>query len=942
MKKEKKLNKKWCKLFIIVLTCLLLILPAAQSFISVEKENIRKNRHQHSPVLLNEPYITWKDSFDDHEWIEMSMSEDYELVDGYAQIQNTYPSWTDPAWTKMKQITINNLAGTPLSNYAISFIVQYDSDMKPGFEDIRFKHEDFPTSYLDYWIETKNIDEAVVWVKIPSIPTGQSTAYLFYGNPTASDESNYYTVFSDWEEEWPNDEQISYHAYTEGAWDSDVAYGNNKFLVAWEEGKQLPIIKQEIRGTLFNSDGSTVTGAEDFKIYGGNGIQYLDQNPSIAFGGNKFFVAWENYENPLDPTSMDIMGRLVSLNGGTGNTLNICIASNCQADPNVAFDSINDQFCIVWEDARNNMDNYDIYGKLYTSTGGSVGGQKQICTTGNSQAEPWVTFDSINNQYMIVWEEGVEADIGPFDIWMGLFDSNLNPLSSPIKLADGDSNTDYNYPCVAFCEETQRFLVTWNDGDISNEQWYGNIWGVILDNTGSVIVDTFEIKSGNFIRSDIVPYLSSSFFVSYDGGGKIWGKLISSDGEVFDNEIQLSASSSAEADWANLATGNGKIFTTWEDERVNSYSLPDAFGNIWSLNIPSGSEVSCSIGDEKNLLLTALITSKNIDPDDLVLWHNFSATFTGSISFNILDENGNSILVDVNSGEDLSSIDPLMYPKIRLQAIFSRDTPSSSPLLDQWCISYLGIDEQPPETTISDIIGTQGENGWYISNVAMYLVATDGPYGTGVNETYFKIDESQIQQYNKDTGIELPPQDPYILAGEWDVYYWSVDKAGNIEDMNGPEHIKIDKAPPHCQITQPADRELVTGDFWVSTTATDEGSGVSYVLFDIGPPYDDPVIVETDDPPGSGIYSWECTRHPKLQWKHIIAQVYDEAGHMYEDNIYVFFFNLFHSQSASYTPHQFRVFNTMHFLVYSLRQQENEKPASLLRTQGQERSITLI
>ncbi len=54
------------------------------------------------------------------------------------------------------------------------------------------------------------------------------------GQPSQSD---FYGVFTAWEEYWPNDEQITYHGTIEGAWDPDVSFGNNDFLVAWEEGQ---------------------------------------------------------------------------------------------------------------------------------------------------------------------------------------------------------------------------------------------------------------------------------------------------------------------------------------------------------------------------------------------------------------------------------------------------------------------------------------------------------------------------------------------------------------------------------------------------------------------------------------------------------------------------------------------------------------------------------
>ncbi|MCK4333048.1 MAG: hypothetical protein KAV40_05655, partial [Thermoplasmatales archaeon] len=622
-----------------------------------------------------------------------------------------------------------------------------------------------------------------------------------------------------------------------------------------------------------------------------------------------------------------------------GSVINVCTASDCQADANVEFDSVNNRFCVVWEDARSGMSNYNIYGRLYNTNGNPVGSEKSICSAANSQCEPWVAFDTINEQYMIVWEEGLTPDNGPFSIKAALFDKDLTQVGSTITIATGTDNTDYNFPCISFSEETERFLVTWNDGDISDGDWYGNVWGILLDTSGSPVVSTFQIRSGNFIRTDIIPYLNSSFLVAFDSGGTVWGKLVSSEGDVFAGDVQLSASTSAVADWVNLGSGANKIFVVWEDTRIIYpppwNDMPDAFGNIWNLNIPSGSEVTYVFGTEKKLILEAQITSKIIEPDNLVSWYEFYVDYDGSITFDILDSTGAIVLIEgASNGEDISGINPDDYPGIRLRAHFTRGNPSYTPTLDRWSVIYVGIDEEPPQTTIKEIIGTLGENGWYISNVKIFLDATDGQYGTGVNHTYFQIDDEDPQEYDDSIGIRLPPDDPNELYGTWDVFYWSIDKAGNEEDPQGPANIKIDKAPPHCEIWDPPDRANVPleGNFWVQATATDEGSEIHYVSFDVGPPYENPVKVYDDDPPGSGNYKWLCDRHyNKQQWKHIIAQVYDYAGHMYEYNIYVFFGtpNEYQSGYVYLFGNPYGPFSILSTLKYAVAIDENSLPVIL-------------
>ncbi|HVQ01364.1 MAG TPA: hypothetical protein VMT57_07600, partial [Candidatus Thermoplasmatota archaeon] len=435
------------------------------------------------------------------------------------------------------------------------------------------------------------------------------------------------------------------------------------------------------------------------------------------------------------------------------NVIDVCNAAHCQADPNVQFDSVNNRFCVAWEDARAGYNSYDVWGQLYDSNGNTVGSQVDLTNSeANNQCEPWLAFDPIHQQYMLVYESGITADVGPFSVEARIFDKDLNQVGNTLTIATGSDNIDYNFPCVEFCQQTQRYLVTWNNGDISQDNWWGNVWAKIFDTSGNVVVDTFEIKSGNFVRTCIVPYLSSSFFVSFNSKsatndyGLIWGKLVSSNGEVFPEDVQLSASTAAKAGWADMGVGNGKIFVGWEDIRVDYpypwNDMPDCFGNLWHLNIPGGDEVTTTIGDEKELILNAQVTSIVIDPENLLSWYDFNASFQGTISFDVMNGAGDTVLIQgISPGQSLQSLnaDP-----IRLRAHFTRTNPSYSPLLGNWAVRYIGQDEVAPVTLVKNITGTQGLNGWYTSeSVTVWLTSYDLPEGTGsgVNHTYYTLDQ---------------------------------------------------------------------------------------------------------------------------------------------------------------------------------------------------------
>ncbi len=100
--------------------------------------------------------------------------------------------WYNPHWLKRKAVTIDNtLNPNDLAGYQIQLNIPYDSDMNSDFSDLRFTDSDGQT-LISYWVESyASSDSAVVWVKVPTIPASSiETIYMYYGNPSATSESN--------------------------------------------------------------------------------------------------------------------------------------------------------------------------------------------------------------------------------------------------------------------------------------------------------------------------------------------------------------------------------------------------------------------------------------------------------------------------------------------------------------------------------------------------------------------------------------------------------------------------------------------------------------------------------------------------------------------------------------------------------------------------------
>ena len=171
-------------------------------------------------------------------------------------------------------------------------------------------------------------------------------------------------------------------------------------------------------------------------------------------------------------------------------------------------------------------------------------------------------------------------------------------------------------------------------------------------------------------------------------------------------------------------------------------------------------------------------------------------------------------------------------------------------------------DTTPPVTTRS-LNGTEGENGYYISDVEVTLNATDDM--SGVNVTYYFVDTPPIPKTY--TG-------PFWVRGQAGhlVCYYSVDNAGNVEDWKCV-NIHIDLYPPWVYL-----RYSVTPQgYKFIADADDDASLVDRVEF-----YIDDELMFTDY---YSPYEWDSNLTGGGFKVSVIA--YDRAGHEAYDDIWI-------------------------------------------------------
>ncbi|MBL4586369.1 MAG: DUF2341 domain-containing protein, partial [Flavobacteriales bacterium] len=99
----------------------------------------------------------------------------------------------------MRPITVNNTSGSAYTNHPVKITVPFSSGMRADFGDLRF----YNTSQvkLNYWIESYTLSTTCdVWIKLPSMPTGNSTVYMTYGNTTLTNAGDGDGVFEFFDE----------------------------------------------------------------------------------------------------------------------------------------------------------------------------------------------------------------------------------------------------------------------------------------------------------------------------------------------------------------------------------------------------------------------------------------------------------------------------------------------------------------------------------------------------------------------------------------------------------------------------------------------------------------------------------------------------------------------------------------------------------------------
>jgi hypothetical protein len=346
-----------------------------------------------------------------------------------------------------------------------------------------------------------------------------------------------------------------------------VAYNstNGEYLVVWSDGRN-GTGNYDIYGQRV-SDSGAFLGSE-IPISTASGGQY---GPTVIYNSasNEYLVVWVDRRNGIE--NDNIYGQRVSDSGALlGSEIPISTASGGQYTATLAYDSASGEYLVVWTDGRNGLENYDIYGQRVSISGVLVGSEIPISTAPDNQQSPKVAYDSLDNTYLIVWDDRRTGQLN-LEIYgqrvsiSGVLVGSEIPISTRSESQTG--------PAVAYDSANNEYLVVWYDYRSGNEY---DIYGQRVSSGGVLAGSNFPISiaSGSQFRPDVGYNSTNDEYLVIWGDGRnggsedIYGQRVSSGGALVGSEIPISTAPNSQENPAVIYNStNSEYLIAWEDGR---------------------------------------------------------------------------------------------------------------------------------------------------------------------------------------------------------------------------------------------------------------------------------------------------------------------------------------------------------------------------------------
>ena len=258
----------------------------------------------------------------------------------------------------------------------------------------------------------------------------------------------------------------------------------------------------------------------------------------------------------------------------------ISTISGDQAIPQIAYNSTDDEYLVVWGDYRAREENADlyvpglIYGQRVSAKGNLLGSEIPVSADNPEimRIMPAVSYSPDHNEYLVVYCKN-------FDLY-GRFvnsDGTLRGDEIPICIADRFQM----HPFIIYNPKQKNYLILWNDSRKGTGQ--ADIYGIFMNKDGGFDKQEFlvcDIRDDQFLPVAAYNSTKDEFLLSWEDfrdcdtaechldDCSIYGRRMSSDGMFLGDEIPIAAHGHDNRQQRIVYNPNREeYFVTWNDRR---------------------------------------------------------------------------------------------------------------------------------------------------------------------------------------------------------------------------------------------------------------------------------------------------------------------------------------------------------------------------------------
>jgi hypothetical protein len=310
-------------------------------------------------------------------------------------------------------------------------------------------------------------------------------------------------------------------------------------------------------------------------------------------------------------------------------------------DPAVAWNATNNQYLVVWQDARDAATRGDdIYGQRLSGTGAALGSNFRISGAWATERDwsPAVVWNQTSNEYLVAWQDdrNYAADKG-FDIYGQRISAAGVPVGSNFRVTDLLHSGSYA-PALAWNQTNNEYLVVWHDGR-SYASRFNDIYGQRVSAAGVALGGNFRVSGPSALKDDLNAAVAwnqanNQYLVVWGDargpaatrGVDIYGQRVWAGGALAGGNFRISGDSAARDDtYPAIAWGqtSGQYLVVWDDWRFSYTRRIEIYGQrVWAGGALAGGNFRISGADATHDESHPAVAWNSTNNRYLVVWYD--------------------------------------------------------------------------------------------------------------------------------------------------------------------------------------------------------------------------------------------------------------------------------------------------------------------------------